>query len=561
MGNYAAGFITNENINDCRVTKYGLVEIEDYDNYLEGGSVQDLMSWAGKKGENHFIYIHDMKFYGPFIVSWALENGYKLTTSAEDRAPKTFNTLISNEGEWYQLEVIFYKRGKNINRVIFLDSRKLLPMPEKEIADAFRLERKGPPCLKTDITIIAQAIGYMHEKGYTRMTIGSNALKDFKNTIGDKTYKRLFPLLTPECYKDLRQAYRGGFTYLEPEFQGKTVKNGIVIDVNSLFADRMNSCLMPYGNPKFFRGKYEHDEIYPLYTQMFRCMFELKPGKLPTIQVKHGYDFDPVEYLTSSNDNEVMLVLNSPDLELFFEHYDVYNIEWFCGWKYQGYDELFKEYIEKWNQSKIRAKEEHNPGLYTISKLFLVSFYGKFGTAVTGSNKYPYLSSDGSVNYYDGPQEKRPGVYLPVASFTTSYARCKTIRAAQKVKDDYKAGRSKIKFIYADTDSLHCISEGQELPEGFEIDPVKLGAWKFEGKFKRAKYLRQKCYIQEMTEDVYNEDPEYKIKITVAGMPDDVKPNVNFNNFRFNEVYQGAKKAEAVPGGVMLVDHTFTLKP
>lgn len=581
MSTYTAIFKTTEHEKNCRVWGYGLAELGALDKIIYGNTIDEFMEFTKIKGENHTILFHNLRFYGQFILSWCLENGYQRTTDPAARASNTFNTLISDEGEYYKIEVIFYKKGKNINRVIFLDSMKLIPLKVEELPRAFKLDMQVSQAdhsdrlflpdqwelrdfekesIKNDLMIVGQAVEYFYNRGYNKMTIGSCALQDYTNVLGGKkTFRRYFPEITPECFADLRQAYRGGYCILNPEFQNKIVGPGIVIDVNSLFSDRMNECPLPYGTPSFFRGQYIYDELYPLYTQMFRCMFELKPGKLPMVQIRYGGQFAPAEYLTSSDDMEVTLCLNSVDMELFLENYEVYNIEYIAGWKFQEATGLFSKYIEKWTNAKIKSKDTENWGMYLLSKLFLVSLYGKFGAAVRGRSKLPYLDQDKIVRFEDGPLEDRTGVYLPVASFTTSYARNKTIRAAQMVMDRYAAGESDIQFIYADTDSLHCLSPGQQLPEGLEIDQTKLGAWKFESKFTRAKYLRAKCYIQESTEDVFNSDPEYKLKVTIAGMPDTCKKQVNFKNFKVGETFTGNMKYRAVRGGVIMDDNPFTI--
>ena len=112
-----------------------------------------------------------------------------------------------------------------------------------------------------------------------------------------------------------------------------------------------------------------------------------------------------------------------------------------------------------------------------------------------------------------------------------------------------------------DTDSLHCLSDDYSLPEGIEIDKTKLGAFKFESKFKRAKYLRQKCYIEDSTEDVYNDNAKYSIKVTVAGMPKECHKQVNFKNFKLGASYTGKMVPQMVAGGVVLKDIDFTIKP
>ena len=52
------------------------------------------------------------------------------------------------------------------------------------------------------------------------------------------------------------------------------------------------------------------------------------------------------EYLTSSNNEIVPLCLNCVDLKLFFEHYDVYNLEYLSGWKFKATRGLFTGYID-----------------------------------------------------------------------------------------------------------------------------------------------------------------------------------------------------------------------
>lgn len=126
--------------------------------------------------------------------------------------------------------------------------------------------------------------------------------------------------------------------------------------------------------------------------------------------------------------------------------------------------------------------------------------------------------------------------------------------------DNYNSGKSKIQFIYADTDSLHCVSPDFELPEGLEIDDTKLGAWKYESKFNKAKFLRQKCYIENSTEDINNPDPEYNLKVTVAGMPKECHQYVNFKNFKIGARYKGKLVPQKVPGGVVLSAIDFTIK-
>ena len=177
--------------------------------------------------------------------------------------------------------------------------------------------------------------------------------------------------------------------------------------------------------------------------------------------------------------------------------------------------------------------------------------------------------------------EDKDGVYIAMASFITSYARNKTIRSAQLIEDNYYNGKSKARFVYADTDSLHIVLNGEDKETfikncGLKIDSTKLGYWDFEASFRKAKFLRQKCYLENhiISEEEYNEGINskekylyskdekgfYFLKITVAGMPKGCYPYVDFDNFKIGASYQGKLQPKRVPGGVVLNEVDFTIK-
>lgn len=94
--------------------------------------------------------------------------------------------------------------------------------------------------------------------------------------------------------------------------------------------------LLPFGEPIFFDKQYKKDKVYELYIQMITCSFEIKENKIPTIQIKNNRSFfRGNEYLTSSNGEIVCLVLTNIDLQLFLEQYNVYDLEYVCGWKFK----------------------------------------------------------------------------------------------------------------------------------------------------------------------------------------------------------------------------------
>ncbi len=558
---YSCDFETTTDPNDCRVWAYGYMEIGNTSNYKIGNSIDDFMAWALKcQGD---LYFHNLRFDGEFIVNWLLKNGY---TWNKDGDKNTFNTIISSMGQWYMIDICLGYKGKRKIHTVIYDSYKKLPFPVKKIAKDFGLSiRKGEidyhkyrpigheideeekAYIKNDIEIIAQALDIQFSQGLTKMTNGSDSLNGFVNVISRKAFEKLFPLLSDELDKEIRLAYRGGFTWVNDRFKNKELGEGIVFDVNSLYPSQMYIRPLPYGMPLYFDGEYEHDDEYPLYIQHLRCEFELKDNKIPTIQPK-GHSFfigRENEYLKDSEGEIFDLYVTNIDLELIKEHYNLYDVEYINGWKFRSKTGIFKDFIDKW----IYVKTHEKGAKKLLAKLMLNSLYGKFGTNPKVTGKVPYLKEDGSCGYTLPKDENgnvideyKDPVYIPMGVFVTSWARYTTITTAQKCFN---------RIIYCDTDSIHLLDT--EIPEAIKnvIDDKKLGYWKHESTFQRAKFIRQKTYVEEI---------DGVLNVKCAGMPDNIKDKVTFENFKIGFKSYGKLLPKHVNGGVVLVDTEFTLK-
>lgn len=539
-----------------------------------GEDIDSFINYCSLINESSSFYFHNLKFDGEFIIHYLLTHGF-VHVNEKKLGVNQFSTIISDLNVFYCIKVKF----KEEVIISFFDSLKLLNFSVEEVAKAFNLSikkleidykakrEKGHKItdeekeyLKHDVMIMSLALEKMFEMKITRMTIASNAMNFFKDTISKKRFEEWFK---PPLYdKDLRQAYKGGFTYLNEIYRGKEVKEGIVLDVNSLYPSVMYYSPMPYGEGIYFDGKYVPDKLYNLYIQNITCQFRIKKDMIPTIQIKNNLSFVPTEYLSSSNGESINLTLTNVDLKLFLEHYDIYDVSYNWGWKYKSSTKIFKRYIDYWNELKVKATKEGNKPLRTIAKLMLNSLYGKFAASPEGRSKIPYLDNN-IVKYKLSELEERTAYYLPISIFITSWARDKTIRSAQAVYH---------RFIYADTDSLHL--EGTDIPENLLISDTELGKWKIESTFKRGKYLRQKCYIEDAVtpvdeiEKFKKENPECLhlvskdsiINIVCAGMPKGCYKTVTWENFDYGSVFDGKLGVKHTDGGIVLVDTTFTIK-
>lgn len=577
MRRFTADFETTTDEKDCRVWAYALCEIGKPDNFYYGNNIEDFFKALQYKRENYVLYFHNLKFDGEYIFNYLLNNGYECIKDKKDRKDKTFTTLISDTGQFYSIE-IFFEVGKNkkSNKVTIYDSLKILNFSVDKIAKAFdlpirkleldytkyrevghELTPEEIDYIRNDVEIMARALDFMFKERLTKMTIGSDALSYYKDM--NKNFNKYFPILPYEIDMDIRKSYKGGFTYLNDCYKEKETGRGLVLDVNSLYPSVMTGEYLPFGEPIYFVGKYEEDPLYKLYIQTLTCSFELKEGKIPTIQIKNNLAFVPNEYVKSSDGDLVTLTLTNVDLKLFFENYNVKDITYHSGWKFKALKGLFTSYITYWTEKKINAKKEGNNVLYLISKLMLNSLYGKFGLNPNVGSKYPYLNEDGVVKYGNYPIEIRDSIYIPVASFITSYARNKTIRTSQAIKDYTLKNYGKDYYIYSDTDSIHLLEMSKEELSSFvEIDDYKLGAWKMESTFVKGKYIRQKCYIELGEDD--------KLNVVVAGLPKKFGNIINFDNFKVGftteniDIKEKKLTFKHVKGGVLLVNTDFTIK-
>lgn len=553
MRNYVADFETTTKLDDCRVWGWGLVDIEDHTRIKVGQDIdefmRDLEMLHGSK-----VFFHNLGFDVSFIFDWLLNNGFEYS---DKKRNKTFSAIISETNTIYSVEIIYKRYGKSLKKVVLQDSLKKLPYPVSVIAKAYGLEiAKGEidytldrpvgwiitpeeeEYIKLDILVVAQALKYQFEDGLTKMTTGSDALTKFKKSIGTKTFRSCFPILDHETDDYIRKFYKGGFTWVNPKFKGKVLGKGKVYDVNSLYPWVMRTKDLPISEPKTFKGKYKHDEMYPLYLQEIRVDFEVKENHIPTIQLRGSRWSKDTEYISQTNEITT-LFLSSVDLKLFMDHHTIHYIEYIGGYKFQSTNGIFNDYIDP----LMVVKESTTGAIQQNAKLMLNSLYGKFATNPDVTGKRVDLGDDSVVKYTKLEQEFRDPVYTAMGVFITAYAREKTIRTAQDNID---------RFVYADTDSIHLV--GSETPN-IEIHSTKLGAWDHEYDFIKAKYIRAKMYF----DVVMNKDGTIYNVVKGAGIPDNQRKDITLEEYDFGFKYMKLVP-KRVKGGIVLVEEEHEVK-
>lgn len=550
---FIADFETTTRADDCRVWAVGIAPVGDKVDVLVMNTIELFVDHVSAM--NAVIYFHNLRFDGHFIIDHLFRNKYAHVAGDGALKPGHFRIMMSDMGKLYSIIVYWFSGFKTE----FRDSLKKLPMSVKDVGKAFKLDdQKGEldykkyraigheitdeekEYLRKDVAIIASAMNIQLQQGLKKLTIGSDALSQYKELISSQTFKSQFPTMSLVMDAEMRQAYRGGFTYADERFSKRLLGKGIVLDVNSLYPYIMRDRLLPYGWPIFQKGLPITSAEYPLSIFSVTFTAKLKNAHIPCIQIKGSMFFRPNEYIRNIDEPVTMYVTNV-DWDLYNEHYDIDVIEYNGGWKMRAQFSMFDQYIEKWS----KVKENSEGGLRLIAKLFLNSLYGKFATNPNVTGKIPTLE-DNRVKFKTGLTEFRDPIYTPVGIFITSWARDYTVRSAQVNYDT---------FAYADTDSLHLLQT--EIPEGIEVHPAKLGAWKLEYEFKNAKYLRAKAYMELTDDPKYASTRGYVTHI--AGMPEEMANRLRFSDLVNGRTFTGKLMPKSVPGGVILQETTYKL--
>lgn len=561
---------------------------EFFDSIFEFGSYLD-------DDETVTIYFHNLKFDGYFVADYLFKHNILIDRSN-----------INTQNVFYSFSFIY-----DGIRYTFRDSLKLLTQSVRMIAKTYKMDlAKGetpllqyPPSeikpewldyVKTDVGIVAKALYDMfYIQKVKKNTAASEALRKYKeifeethtNLKGkppkgfDSWFRYFYPVLDQENHENAQLAYKGGWSYCNPIFQGLPIETLIkIFDENSKYPATMLKEKLPYGKPvkkemKFIEPNENEVAIYHVMLNV-----ELKKNHLPTFQAQNGtyakeLGITAHDYIRSTNGLLTERWLTNVDLNMIFNHYDVLEINYIESTIYKSMKGLDTPYIELFREQKENATSQ---GQRTTAKLYSNSLYGKFGAKDEQGQKVFYLDNDEIIKLRISNEEPEPieTIYTPKATFITAYARADIQSKAQA---NYNV------FLYSDTDSLHFIDDHRDFSETLTIHPKTYGCWKLENIAKFGLYLRAKLYLEEIIilgdkkipfkKVLYNpfmnktkRGKNLKIvnhtflDVKGAGMTPEIKKQVTKENFKFGMVFTGKRMSKRVKGGILLVDTEFTIK-
>jgi len=538
-----------------RVWSWAIAPLDE-DRIYTGTTIESYVEKAAELGGIHWF--HNLRFDGAFLDAYlCAEPPTGLGMEAGQWLPRhtpqgCLGALISDQGAHYSRTVHLADGRKFEVR----DSLKKFPntsvaqlagmygakLGKGEIDYTAERPKGYQPTpeewnyIRTDVDIVRTALRVAEGIGNTGLTIGGDAMSEYRTTMPGK-FRAIFPLLDRDLDDWIRRAYRGGWTYVNPKYQGKLLNvEGSVWDVNSMYPAVMRHSSYPIGEPVALAAGQLALKSHPHTIIGALIDAHIKPGRLPMIQVKGDARFDPVTYQLHAE--AIEWYGTEIDWKLLHEQYDIEVHEWIGGFAFRGARGLFDRYIDKW----MEVKATSTGGMRTQAKFQLNNLWGRFAINPLRAGRLPSIDEAGVVRYGLTPQEYDEPAYTPVGVWTTSYARDRVIRAAQSFGD---------RFLAADTDSCHVIGTN---PGTLEVHDTKLGAWKREAIFDQATYLRAKAYAERITEG-----DQQHVEAHVAGLPRILLQGARVEDIVVGTKFSGKLVPRRVAGGVILISTDFEI--
>lgn len=470
----------------------------DNTNLITGHGFEALFKFLTST-DHAIFYALSLKDLGVILVPKLYSLGLAWShTSKKD----SFGTFISGRGEWFNITI----RHNNFVRI--LDASKF-------VKGAKNLSEDLNECLARTKAVLVLALNYKPDAS----TMGQIIMEDFRKQVGS-VYRSSFPFLSAYDATALREAYFGGWVYLNPIYQDIHTGQVIELDKNSMYPTMLKTKKLPCGRPTWFDGKAPKGS---LAIQEVRLDCTLKDGMLPVLR-RERFSRIATEPFVLETDGLEPFALTLEELELVKEHYDIEDIRYLGGWTFRDAGSAFADYVDKWTKIKVEAKKSGDKATYSLSKLFLNGLVGKFASLPFGRESKPYIADNGVLRLEELDAKALNQVYTPVSIFVNAYARCDLVTTIEKMRSLGFKKYARDVFVYSDTDSIFTTLTPDDLDElNLDIDATRLGAWKFEGMYADARFIKTKEYITLDTTGLSH--------ATIAGLPKKVAEQLKFADF------------------------------
>lgn len=569
---YSADFETTLNPGGTatRVWLFDICPLEPKEDgtytHIQGVNIASFVKFTIKNPGTY--YFHNLAFDGSYIVDFLERTGWKNVESVyTSKEQKVYSVLVTEMGQWH---MILIKRYGFKSIVTIRDSLKKIPLSVKKIAKAYNLPiAKGEidytlcrwdgmykpteeekEYVKIDTEIVARALKIHFDEGMKTGTIAGDALAEFKATLDARKQDEWKQKIicddyynnNPDDEFNIRLSYCGGISwvnpsiktfYLDGERYTPICENGATYDYNSMYPSVMLMYPMPLGVPH----KDTEWKDKPLWVARAHVKAKRKHGKPACM--RHPERKVWVE--STEEWEELTLTVTNIDYEIINK---CYMVEWEfeeTGYWWEGEKGIFDDYINHWSLVKRTSKG----GKRQIAKLMLNSLYGKFGSNPHRAHKIPVYDIDSRTIHWTMSESVQVNVYnVAISSFITAYARRELVNAILDIDGI---------FCYCDTDSIHFCGENKKFRG--RVHDTDFGAWKKESEWKRAKFLRQKTYCEE----IIKEDGTTYLDVKACGCNDEAKKFITFDSFELGLKVPGKKMKRTIEGGAIIQDGYFTV--
>lgn len=405
-------------------------------------------------------------------------------------------------------------------------------------------------------------------------TVSSCAYSYWKRPFG-RGFEAVFPECSEKAEKLCRDAYHGGLCWMKDSVSGGSMtKRGLVLDVNSLYSWVMRNNRFAIGEEHYGTGQIPDEILNAKKTACyihFMARFEIKKDHVPFVRTRcdkmhwqmevlessayyeegERYDFIPApgeEYVDMWGEIHpdcrpimVELCMYEEEFRLFFEQYDVYDIEYIDYVWWQTREGLFTDYVDEFYEMKKVANRDKKSAEKRIAKIMQNALSGRMSLKKQHRNSYFNEDVTDILNNYGTQEYRNKGKYtkefmtesvipmidddvvettsksmahIQIGAAITSIAMCYIVRKAQ---ENYEH------FVYTDTDSLHLLCDLKDV-KGCNISE-ELGDFKVEHYFLYARYHQLKCYsmleLKHETNGNTGLEDVIGAHVTWAGMPED----------------------------------------
>ena len=425
--------------------------------------------------------------------------------------------------------------------------------------------------------IANEALGFAKATYNSKYQTLASLKKERDNIIADlvKIQERIKQekyMIELEIVRDwTHNSYKGGICYVNPLFQNKWVEELIcIIDINSMYPWLYSSLALP-GKFKRNNDKFEFDsyiETEELGFVVIRSLkAKIKEGRMPFYKMRtnvldnqqseFNLSISSHEYYLPKIDIEVTHCITLLEYRALMRNYDIEDIDIKCFYYCERNTELmnaFKNHALYWMTVKEEAKKSHNLFMIMFSKLMLNSPYGKLGNYKKEYDR-DFITEAGRQKSMAKDSINKRHANIESATYITAYGRVYLSECINAIGLD--------KFLYCDTDSIHYIGDisditGIKLPDylpeamrTIKVHDTELGAWAHEGTATLGKYIKPKCYGEDVGE----------WKTTVAGVRGCI-PKKAFKTYEADEdspIY--TLRSKNVEGGVNIYNSNFKIKP